>query len=472
MSTGHGRFQLAALFITAAFLLISVEGFCASKPLTGSHLSDLTCGDCHPGTTGEDSYSRVIKDCDECHDAKANIHPIGIKPKDPVPEGFALSAEGTLLCRSCHMVHGGDKDSGYLSTAGNGYAKGRSAFCANCHGSKNVRTNPHSARRGDSRCTFCHTSVPHDPAEAAKSIRTEVVRLCDFCHGAVAQNHPRNIDPTLVIPEELPRDEKGEWTCVTCHDPHGTTSTTHYIRVPYARYMERGKTDNPHRGDYFACKACHTESTETAIRIPGLSLRYKGDINFICISCHVTEKGHHPTGVPLPAQMLSRAEKSPTMMPFDEEGRITCVTCHDNQCESGEFEMIERDYDSKSYNTELCWNCHDRQEYAKVSPHTEDLRQCIRCHETTPGKGIDPSFMTVPLMVCLHCHDVKPHPVGKGHLEKPSEIIKVDPSLPLSKDGRVTCITCHDPHANTTGYPNRLRYKDPGKICSLCHWKG
>jgi predicted CXXCH cytochrome family protein len=87
--------------------------------------------------------------------------------------------------------------------------------------------------------------------------------------------------------------------------------------------------------------------------------------------------------------------------------------------------------------------------------------------------GLDPSFMAVPLMVCLHCHDVKPHPVGKSHLAKPDGVkIKVDPSMPLSKTGEVTCVTCHEPHFDADEKPFRLRYKDPKAICSKCHWKG
>lgn len=464
-----GRSTALALFL--AFTLLPATVLAAIAPVTGSHASQLTCNDCHPGTKGEDSFSNQIIDCDECHESSRNVHPLSFKPQKAIPEGFRLSPEGELLCLTCHKLHGGEAKSGYLTDAGNGWKRGRAAFCAGCHGSENVRTNPHSARRGDSRCVFCHKSVPRSKEEAPTTLRVETVKLCDFCHGAAEKNHPRNIDQSLNIPKELPREKDGTWSCMTCHDPHGTTDTTHYIRSPYAKFMERGKSESPHRADYFACKACHVESTENSIRAAGVSLRFKGEINVLCVSCHVTERGHHPTGVELPPAMFARAAESKTMLPMEEGGRLTCITCHDNQCENGEFRMIMRDYDAKSYKTDLCWNCHDRSEYAKVSPHVTDYKKCILCHETTPVRGLDPSLLAVPLMVCLHCHDVRPHPVNKSHIAKPTAIIKVDSSLPLSKDGKVVCVTCHNPHGTKENYPARLRYPEPRSMCSMCHWR-
>jgi hypothetical protein len=85
---------------------------------------------------------------------------------------------------------------------------------------------------------------------------------------------------------------------------------------------------------------------------------------------------------------------------------------------------------------------------------------------------MEASLMTVPLMVCIHCHEVKPHPIGKSHMAKPSEVIKVDPALPLAKNGEVVCVTCHESHYDPVGRPHRLRIVTEEKqICGMCHWK-
>ncbi len=464
------HWKVPVLIALLLFLAVPAS-FAELAPVSGPHAEELDCYDCHIG--GSEADPGEINDCDECHSAAENIHPIDMIPMINIPEGFALSREGKMLCRTCHKLHGGDIDHKFLSDAGSGYLSGRASFCASCHGSENVRTNPHSARRGDKRCTFCHLSVPTGPEDGASTVRTKVVKLCDFCHGAVEKNHPRNIDPNLEIPKELKLDKDGNWTCVTCHQPHGTIDTTHYILTPFVEFMERGKGENPHKPDFFACTACHAESTEASIRVPGFMLRYRGDINIMCISCHVTDRGHHPTGLDLPEAMSARLAESGADLPLDEEERISCYTCHNNQCDIEEFSMTVRQYDAKTYNTALCWNCHDQSEYSQSTPHTPNPDTCTHCHETRPVEGMGQStLMAVSLMVCLHCHDVKPHPMGKSHLAKPSEVIDVNPSLPLSKTGEVTCVTCHDPHYDPEGRPHRLRVAEAASICNMCHWKG
>jgi len=461
--------------LARAALLFVFPLYAPAMPLpapTGSHATQLSCGDCHLDSTPGETLSDRVEDCDACHDVRRNIHPIGIRPLQAVPPDFPLSAEGTLLCRSCHKIHGGDPSNGMLIDVGVNPSRGRAAFCSNCHGLGNMRTNPHSARTGDTRCVFCHIETPMNREQAVSNLRTKIVKLCDFCHGAVGKNHPRNIDPTLSIPDDLalPRDRDGAWNCATCHNPHGTAATTHYVRPEFVRFMERGNEAKPHSADYYTCKSCHMESDEKSIRKSGNALRFQGDISVLCISCHVTGKSHHPTGIAIPDNIMERLALSPCIIPLGPDGRIDCYSCHDNQCSQGEFTMVERYYDPALYRTDLCWACHDRNEYAASNPHTSDFGGCLRCHENRPLEGTDQSLSAVPLMVCLHCHEIKPHPEGIRHLVKPDGIkIRVDPSLPLSKAGEISCITCHEPHEDPEDKKMRLRVKSPEIICNFCH---
>ncbi len=434
------RVLLAALLTLAAATAFGAE---PPPPVTGSH-GDLECADCHDGPS--------TLDCDTCHDPKINIHPVHVEPTAPMPPEFALGPEGTLLCRSCHRLHGGREGSFYLAAeTGN-----RSEFCALCHGERMSRTNPHNAQQGTDRCAFCHASVPgKGTLGGLGTARLDIVKLCDFCHGALARDHPRNIDPTLSLPKGLPLGPDGEWTCVTCHNPHGTTETTHYVRAEFARHFERGLQENPHVDSYFACKGCHRTAIADEIRAPDYALRYKGDINVLCVSCHVTDRGHHPTGLPPPPFMREDMRKALLQVPLDERERIDCWTCHDNGCSSGKQAMTIRHYDRKTLRNDLCWICHQRTEFSRVSPHVDDMALCVRCHESTPVPGISTGLMTIPKMVCLQCHDVKPNP---------------DESLPLGPAGEVTCVTCHNPHATPEPVFGRLR-AERERICELCHWR-
>ncbi|MHB8762890.1 MAG: cytochrome c3 family protein [Deferrisomatales bacterium] len=428
-------------------------------PITGSHAT-LECVACHSGD--------APKDCDGCHDPRSNIHPVGVAPNKALPPEFVLGPEGLLLCRSCHRLHGGDPASRYLAQEGGD----RAAFCVRCHGLEMARVNPHQARQGTTRCAYCHASTPEiQTGEARIKARADIVRLCDFCHGAVAKDHPRNIDPTISLPKGLPLGQDGKWTCVTCHNPHGTTSTTHYVRPEFAKHFERGRQDNPHVESYFACKACHRSAVAAEIKAPDYQLRYKGDLNVLCVSCHVTERGHHPTGLRLPEFMAADLAASQQPLPLDREGRITCYTCHDNGCSSGHQRMTERHYDRRTLRNDLCWSCHRKDEFSRINPHVEDPKLCAHCHESLPTVGGGKTgLVTVPKMVCLRCHEVKPHPAGADHLREPSKKIKPDESLRLGPNGDVTCTTCHDPHGSPDPKPRRLRVTGTD-ICGLCHWR-
>jgi len=83
---------------------------------------------------------------------------------------------------------------------------------------------------------------------------------------------------------------------------------------------------------------------------------------------------------------------------------------------------------------------------------------CGLCH----GAG-DPSagnLLQPPTALCSGCHPAR---LAAG--EHAVDVLVTDPnnSLPL-RDGGLTCITCHDPHASGTA----LRQPEP-QLCRNCH---
>ncbi len=430
-------------------------------PLAGSH-AELACDDCHSGPR--------ITDCWNCHEAAENPHPVGIAARDArIPEGFPLAADGALLCRTCHRLHGGDPDREFLRAEP---GMTRMGFCIQCHGSSLDHANPHRARRGEGRCGFCHVRRGGRLLTGRGSARLEIKRLCNFCHDVLAKGHPRNVDPDLSLPKDVPMGPGRAWTCFTCHDPHGTTQTTHLLRTEVARHLERGREANPHVPEYFACRACHTTSDPDAIRPPGYALRYRGDVNVLCISCHVTDRSHHPTGFPPSAPAVARLAASGLDLPLGPDGEIVCTTCHDNHCASGDQHMGERYYDRSRGVSDLCGACHDRSVLTQASPHVDDPKTCPTCHVAVPvpGSAEGHELVASPKMVCLRCHSVNLHPANADHLKVPSGKIRPDPSLPLGPQSEVTCATCHEPHADPDRRAARLR-ADAQALCSLCHWR-
>lgn len=430
-------------------------------PVSGGH-GKLPCAECH--------VEGAIKDCGACHAPAENPHPIRVSAWMPVPPGTPLDEEGRLLCRSCHRVHGGRPEVSYLREANVYCEDSRRAFCTGCHGRGMAGFNPHLGRSGEARCPFCHAAAPAGAEEARKNMRADVAKLCRFCHGVEVKDHVQDLDLSAPIPKGVPVGPGGSWTCATCHDPHGATTATRHLRPDFALRFGRMKGESPHLASYFACRACHTSSFAEEIRPPDFRLYFRGDRNQVCLSCHLLERGHHPTGIHLPKAFGERLASASPGLPLDARGRITCSTCHDTGCSTGRQQMNLRRFDRTTKRTELCWLCHDRAEFARNDPHVDDSSQCRWCHTATPVAGGNgkTALLTDATLVCLLCHEVGPHPSGADHLTIPPARLRPSESLPLGPRDEITCATCHEPHLQPIPLPRRLRTHQRS-LCGLCH---
>jgi len=91
--------------------------------------------------------------------------------------------------------------------------------------------------------------------------------------------------------------------------------------------------------------------------------------------------------------------------------------------------------------------------------------RCNRCHLTQPETGKPGRFSRSISFLCLECHNVSrenSHPIGVV----PS--MQVPEGFLLDWSGKMTCATCHDPHAGADNQYMRTdaRGRD---FCNLCH---
>jgi predicted CXXCH cytochrome family protein len=92
-------------------------------------------------------------------------------------------------------------------------------------------------------------------------------------------------------------------------------------------------------------------------------------------------------------------------------------------------------------------------------------KDCSICH-TLNKQGTMVRLKLPPTELCIDCHRDRVAPA-----EHPVDVeatMKVR-HLPLDDRGRVTCITCHEPHG-LTGQPRMLRAR-PSELCAFCHDK-
>ncbi len=99
-----------------------------------------------------------------------------------------------------------------------------------------------------------------------------------------------------------------------------------------------------------------------------------------------------------------------------------------------------------------------------TSTGTKAHADCNVCHK--PHQMGGKILLSKPLEeLCSSCHQTR---IGAGEHKvgiKPSMPVE---ALPLDADGKITCITCHDPHGSK-GFDKLLRARDFTELCKKCH---
>jgi predicted CXXCH cytochrome family protein len=479
-------FVMFTLFLPAAALLAqdSEESKALKKLIESNRVTHenphnrLTCDVCH-GTNNvkasDDGHMPIAMDgditrmCYSCHDKSQNIHPVDQLPSMKVPAHLPLH-NGHVACTTCHDMHLVTTKDHLLRGFTDGRYASRPDLCIDCHGERFMKKNPHVNQKERGLCVFCHQTEP-TRMDNQKTVRFRygILKTCNFCHNVAEKNHPLNVDKDIVPPKSLPRDIDGSVTCATCHNPHGTADTLHFLRREYIVTMEAARNFNPHKND---CQACHNRAPSKGQSLDAIyqGLKYKGVIGLLCNSCHGTHN-IHPVEI-APAKEM----RIPPYLPLDPKGYINCITCHDMNCGGGKVKLRlfnEKDGSMKA----LCYSCHDEAKFAKTNPHKdiEAKEGCLFCHERQPDSKTDTRetvrFITSLRMICLRCHERTPHPAGREHLVMPPMDVPKD--LPMDDAGFITCITCHNPHIGGEKGDDEeadRRLRRPGdNLCDACH---
>ncbi len=274
------------------------------------------------------------------------------------------------------------------------------------------------------------------------------------------------------------------------------------------------------------CDSCHTSSGGGAG-----TLRLGGDVTQLCQWCHDGRRAGaegHPVGLKPSEAMVGHI---PAGLPL-VDGKVGCSTCHDVKwgCgiagrNGGEASFLRGGY--QPYNLAFCYRCHAQEYYRPFNAHDQiegkkaKTDTCLWCHERIPQLAADlrtrgdDALREKASGVCGNCH-----PMAKGHpgrgvhmgVKPPAEMSwymsayemqskmrmslvdlldyvrsakRLPRSIPLDKDGRLDCYSCHNPHEKgllpvrnprSTGAEgkratnHRLRARE-GNMCVVCHQK-
>jgi len=164
-----------------------------------------------------------------------------------------------------------------------------------------------------------------------------------------------------------------------------------------------------------------------------------------CLACHKMAFPSH-------RHDLVRGPEAPPDWPLNEEGKLICLTCHD--CRSGSCIL-------RQSSERICRSCHDCTQgmacLIKVAHmgNKRDLKvrieDCKKCHNgTTTKKATGPNS----------------HPVDVLYIPKNQKYKEIEEREVVLVDGKITCLSCHDPYRN-----EKVRYsrQDEVKTCRVCH---
>jgi len=405
---------------------------------------------------------------------------------------FESGEEGPheVLAHSCRTCHKEGKDNFWIVVLPRGRsgglppAPGGGTLPRSSPAAEGARGEGFANTHDSLECTKCHDRNPGTVQSSLPSPfeygPAGVDIFCRKCHSGVDQSHfPRGNRPRPAV------------TCLSCHQVHGNTLLYPSLREEYVDLLVEGTDVNPHGGNIF-CLSCHRDSPQGGQEV---TFRFEGDASAMCRRCHEQEE-HHPLGI---TSSPGTWKMDFSDLPLEKE-EITCTTCHDPyECDSVITRDNPRFLRGGPYNAveEFCMRCHEGSSISSINPHDQiddsgevHRKQCLYCHVIVPeniGYELTAEDFTDRLdPLCVSCHRVGPHPDVNHTVEISVEMAESLKryeeerlvSLPLSEDGRIVCVTCHNPHERGVLHGPagvgadeevRLRLSTLNEICTPCH---
>lgn len=417
--------------------------------------------------------SEVADECSDCHPERVNDLRKGQRTEHPVDVPVPPGARLTLLLAS----------GGRLEQAGE-------------HGPKKVV------------CRSCHR--PHNVTTDARLIvTTDEGALCVSCHAdhrAARSKHPIQVRisaETRAAIEGVGGVADGKLTCLSCHDPHGSSAGT-LLRTTATGASACGLCHDDKSSalgqkghgaqSCIDCHGMHTASRKRGRGPPAPEPQDQG-----CVDCHVSGQGStlqveltggHPMSVEVPLGVEGHA------------GMVSCSDCH--TAHTGRRSVL-----AKAGTGKVCVHCHPDQASVVGTDHDGSVVKvagsnsaCVTCHDVHgPGRrppapgGVNPASGR-----CLACHDGRTKATQVREWTHPEGLLLTTDGLPFrysgsvpyfgpdgrrtqnQKAGEIACQTCHDPHrwkavgqsprgpSDGTEQDSFLRSQaEVIKLCTVCH---
>ncbi len=456
--------------------------------------------------------------CYSCHDGyiqdsrhitwNFNSHPTFVKPSNNinVPMELPLSVKGELYCGTCHSAHG-------KGASSHGDPMGRtslfrevnvdSSLCEKCH------RNEASYKNSNSHPLHTTTSLKFPDELFEPGSKLEINRkqvTCQSCH----KIHGAKGKKILIV------DNGDSSLCMLCHKEQGAIAETkHDLRLTLP---DEKNVKDQSAAESGPCSACHTPHRAAGKKLWARPLKKGNPATQLCLTCHGEDTGYEIKGTgkhshPINVDPISKENAADALPLFAEDGskspkgKVQCFTCHDihrwdpDSADNRGGKSVEGDSSnsflriSNNFSSSLCLKCHTDKKQIVTSDHNLEVTApkekniqgvtpsvsgpCGVCHIPHNANSDhlwakepfgDKDFVT---QLCTACHNEngaareKLLGINFHAVDVTLKKFNITTTLPLYDsegnvipDGKVVCITCHDPHVWD---PNNPIKDYPGK---------
>ena len=429
------------------------------------------CASCHENKAkGKVVHSAIALGCNVCHEVRVNKDVTRVKLIVPTPVGLCLSCHsdknaatinGTVHspavrdCLKCHDPHSSDNKYQLLKpTSGDE----KENLCLTCH-----RTGVDVPEKGsrhqalDGGCDSCHvvhkTGASPDP-EFRYHLTKAAPVLCFDCHDIK--------DSSLIQAHRNQPFEKAD--CLSCHNPHQSDQPKLMQRFVHMPFGEK------------QCDTCHQPAKDGKVVLTQASAKE------LCVTCHAEEakkiesaKVQHPGAMGDCTDCHNpHAGKSPRFP--NPDAVSVCLSCHTDQAEQMKKHVLHQPAFQEG-----CATCHEPHGGERPKLLRADGNSlCLECH----GPDFQPQKLEAERMFTIFNGTVKlpddyfrknkvvilPLRFGFGHPVDGHPVSDMpDPKDVTKVRFKLTCMTCHQPHASDKA---GLLVKDQENnmaFCDTCH---
>jgi predicted CXXCH cytochrome family protein len=475
---GHAEFPVPQMILDAG-----------GKTSTDGHV--IICQTCHEPHGARNAWMLVLppsKLCIACHTDKspeaepaagAPVHRIGQTypgfepPATLLDERATFGSNGELGCLSCHRLHDASGAKPLLIRKNED-----SSLCLECHKKEEMviksrhdlrLSSPETVNASGEKpsvsgpCGSCHRI--HGWARDVPETNRPHSSGCMECHsigGPGSYDRPyvdaHAVGTTLSqgMSTTLPLDSTtGSIGCLTCHDPHHPR--------PSELTTEGGKP---------------LQGAGSKVPEPRSFLRHEG--SQLCALCH--DKIGRSEFAPHEPVEFAPAVRQELAMHFSIGPCRVCHTTHNAQ--GPHLWARTPATDSGNPISDLCGTCHEDKLGVQDSVHDPGTGEwakelgfvsrgsCVDCHPVHGSRKKDSIWATLgyqeaPVQLCEACHRTG----GPGKVMETAHIGRIVgndiKNLPVSRDMRILCTTCHDIHENVQG--SKLLRVPIADLCEACH---